>query len=285
MHRAAHCLLPSPAVPDSTALLLRACRPADRAPPEPCCLHRGSRHQDRSARSCRRRFRGRALRSSMPSRFKWSRIPMGGMRRTGQGRRAGASKSWRVKCATGCSGRRRQPRMRATSPWATRRMTWWKRSSMRVLQGSDPDGLRGIPLRRGPYVRPLLRCTREQVVEYLGIPWPGVARRSHESGYGFPAKPGAAPPGACLEERVPGLCDRSAESLEEARPYERSGTRTGLAPALASDEYAAFRSRQRSFFAAPVAVRAASLLLLYDRFRGARFSATAPLALPCSCAG
>ena len=39
---------------------------------------------------------------------------------------------------------------------------------MRVMQGSGVHGLRGIPSRRGPFFRPMLDCTRRQVLEYLG---------------------------------------------------------------------------------------------------------------------
>ncbi len=45
---------------------------------------------------------------------------------------------------------------------------------MRVLQGSDVHGLRGIPARRGPFLRPMLGCTRRQVRDYLDSlrqPW------------------------------------------------------------------------------------------------------------------
>jgi tRNA(Ile)-lysidine synthetase-like protein len=38
---------------------------------------------------------------------------------------------------------------------------------MRVIQGSDVHGLRGIAPRRGPFIRPMLGCTRKQVVAYL----------------------------------------------------------------------------------------------------------------------
>ncbi len=38
---------------------------------------------------------------------------------------------------------------------------------MRVLQGSDVHGLRGIPARRGIFLRPLLACAREEVISYL----------------------------------------------------------------------------------------------------------------------
>ena len=45
---------------------------------------------------------------------------------------------------------------------------------MRTMQGSDVHGLRGIPARRGPFLRPMLGCSRAQVLAYLdslGQPW------------------------------------------------------------------------------------------------------------------
>ncbi|HEY9593282.1 MAG TPA: tRNA lysidine(34) synthetase TilS, partial [Spirochaetia bacterium] len=45
---------------------------------------------------------------------------------------------------------------------------------MRVLSGADVEGLRGIAPRRGPFLRPLLRCSRAEVIAYLrslGQPW------------------------------------------------------------------------------------------------------------------
>jgi len=45
---------------------------------------------------------------------------------------------------------------------------------MRVMQGSDIHGLRGIPERRGLFLRPMLGCSRKQVLEYLDSlrqPW------------------------------------------------------------------------------------------------------------------
>ena len=38
---------------------------------------------------------------------------------------------------------------------------------MRLLQGSDVHGLRGIPVLRGPFLRPLLRCSRAEVLQFL----------------------------------------------------------------------------------------------------------------------
>ena len=45
---------------------------------------------------------------------------------------------------------------------------------MRLLRGAGTRGLAGIPPVRGPYVRPLLGCTRSQVLDYLrahALPW------------------------------------------------------------------------------------------------------------------
>ncbi|HVO37608.1 MAG TPA: tRNA lysidine(34) synthetase TilS, partial [Spirochaetia bacterium] len=38
---------------------------------------------------------------------------------------------------------------------------------MRVIQGSDAAGLAGIPAVRGRFIRPLLSCSRRQVIDYL----------------------------------------------------------------------------------------------------------------------
>lgn len=38
---------------------------------------------------------------------------------------------------------------------------------LRVGRGAGLEGVKGIPLRRGPLVRPLLECTRQQVEEFL----------------------------------------------------------------------------------------------------------------------
>lgn len=40
---------------------------------------------------------------------------------------------------------------------------------MRLFQGGLLQGLGGIPPRRGPIVRPLLACTREEVLDYLSV--------------------------------------------------------------------------------------------------------------------
>src|SRR5262245_19723142 len=45
---------------------------------------------------------------------------------------------------------------------------------MRLLEGAGPRGLAGIPIRRGPVIRPLLEVDRAAVLAYLaahGLPW------------------------------------------------------------------------------------------------------------------
>ncbi len=138
---------------------------------------------------------------------------------------------------------------------------------MRVLQGSDPDGLRGIPLRRGPYVRPLLRCTREQVVEYLGSLGQAWREDPTNQDTGFLRNRVRHFLVPVLRKEFPGyvtglltLSKKLAHTSDLARqqasllPWRSEGAGFSIAPEI--------------FFAAPVAVRAASLLLLYDRFRG-----------------
>ena len=138
---------------------------------------------------------------------------------------------------------------------------------MRVLQGSDAAGLRGIPLRRGPIVRPLLSRTRSDVLAYLES-----RKLSHRT------DPSNADP-AMLRNRIRGLL---IPLLSERFP----GYRTGLLAlarksALVTDM---LRERARAipwkrtakgfsvpvdlFFSLAPAVRSFSLLSLSDALRG-----------------
>ena len=38
---------------------------------------------------------------------------------------------------------------------------------MRIIRGTGPKGLEGIPVSRSRYIRPLLNCTREELIDYL----------------------------------------------------------------------------------------------------------------------
>jgi tRNA(Ile)-lysidine synthase len=138
---------------------------------------------------------------------------------------------------------------------------------MRVLQGSGVEGLRGIPLRRGPFFRPLLHCTRDQVIEYLSAlsqDWREDLTNSDT---------------AILRNRVRHLI---VPVLRESFPGYRAGLltmRERLVPV--SDLVRAqaallpwrksgggFTMPRADFFSSPAAVRACSLLQLYDSFRG-----------------
>lgn len=138
---------------------------------------------------------------------------------------------------------------------------------MRVLQGSDAAGLRGIPLRRGPIVRPLLSLTRSDVLSYL-----------HSRSLSHRTDLTNVDP-AMLRNRIRGLL---IPLLSERFP----GFKTGLLAlarksALVTDmlrEHARAIPWKRTakgfsipvdlFFSLPSAVRSFSLLRLSDALRG-----------------
>jgi tRNA(Ile)-lysidine synthase len=139
---------------------------------------------------------------------------------------------------------------------------------MRVIQGSDVEGLAGIPLRRGPFVRPLLGCTRAQVREYLRDRHLAWREDSTNLDPRF------------LRNRVRNLL---MPVLENDFPGYRTGLLTlarklGSAADVVRAESAqlawvpaegGFSIGVKAFFAAPPAVRVSSLLTLYDQFRRA----------------
>ena len=137
---------------------------------------------------------------------------------------------------------------------------------MRVLQGSGVDGLRGIPLRRGPFFRPLLRCTRAQVIDYLG----SLSQEWREDLTNRDT--------AMLRTRVRHLL---IPVLRESFPGYRAGLltmRRRLVPVseLVRSQAAllpwrksggGFTMARARYFSTPQSVRACSLLQLYDSFR------------------
>jgi tRNA(Ile)-lysidine synthase len=139
---------------------------------------------------------------------------------------------------------------------------------MRVIQGSDAEGLAGVPLRRGPFVRPLLRCSRAQVQEFLSTR--NLRWREDPSNRDI----------RFLRNRVRSLL---LPVLERDFPGYRTGMLTlarklgNTAEVVRSDAARlawlpvddGFAIAAETFIAAPAAVRAASLLQLYDRFRRA----------------
>jgi tRNA(Ile)-lysidine synthase len=137
---------------------------------------------------------------------------------------------------------------------------------MRVIQGSDAEGLAGMPLRRGPFVRPLLRCTREQAREYL-----------RERNLSWRDDPSNVDP-RFLRNRVRSLL---MPVLERDFPGYRTGMLTlarklgsaaeviraeaGKLSWIAAD--GGYTIDGKAFFSVAPAVRASSLLRLYDTFR------------------
>ena len=137
---------------------------------------------------------------------------------------------------------------------------------MRVLAGADVDGFRGIPLRRGPFIRPLLRCTRAEVVAYLRSldqPWREDPSNADTRFLRNRVRHSLVP---LLEEKFPGyrvgLLSLSrkltlAADLVIGEAARLSWKRTGQGFSLPADE----------FFAISPSVRARSLLDLYDRMK------------------
>jgi tRNA(Ile)-lysidine synthase len=139
---------------------------------------------------------------------------------------------------------------------------------MRVLQGAGVDGLRGIPLRRGPFFRPLIHCTRAQVLDYLS---------SLSQGWREDATNADT---AMLRNRVRHLL---LPVLRESFPGYRAGLLTMRRRLLPVSEMVraeaallpwekngdGFAIARAAFYAAPPAARACSLLDRYDSFRGA----------------
>jgi len=138
---------------------------------------------------------------------------------------------------------------------------------MRVLQGSDPDGLRGIPMRRGLCIRPLLRCTREQVLEYLALRDQGWREDPTNRDTGFLRSRVRHVLVPVLRKEFPGFVT-GLLSLSKKLGYAGDLAREQASRLPWRSESRGFSIDVEAFFAAPPAVRASSLLPLYDRFRG-----------------
>ncbi len=146
---------------------------------------------------------------------------------------------------------------------------------MRVLQGAGEHGLTGMPVRRGSLLRPLLACTRKDVVAYLasrGQPWRVDETNEDPSFLRNRIRQSLVP---VLEESFGGyrggllsmarrltLVRDLVDTQAAAIPWRSLGT--------------AFVVDREAFVATPPAARASSLLALYDRIR----SSHAPRRLP-----
>ena len=137
---------------------------------------------------------------------------------------------------------------------------------MRVLQGSGAEGLRGITPRRGPFIRPLLSCTRAEILLYLesiGQDWREDSSNSDERFLRNGVRHTVVP---ALQRVFPGwrsglraLSRKLALAADvvglqaDALPWRREGSRYSIEKAALG--------------AALPAVRMRSLLDIYDRFR------------------
>jgi tRNA(Ile)-lysidine synthetase-like protein len=138
---------------------------------------------------------------------------------------------------------------------------------MRVLQGSDAEGLAGIRPRSGRLVRPLLAFSRREVLDYLAGRGSGYRTDETNADPRFlrNAIRGRVIP--VLRETVPGFetgllsMSRKLARLE-AFLKEETGRRLAWEPVPGS-----FRVDFGAFFREPAAVRAQSLFTLFDRLR------------------
>jgi tRNA(Ile)-lysidine synthase len=93
---------------------------------------------------------------------------------------------------------------------------------MRLLRGSGPAGLAGMPQRRGPLVRPLLGCSRKSLVRYAesrGLVWwddPANADPRHLRSW----IRGTLLPQ--LEERLPDVSSRVRQASRHAASHRRA---------------------------------------------------------------
>ena len=138
---------------------------------------------------------------------------------------------------------------------------------MRVLQGSDAEGLAGIALRRGPFVRPLLRCSRESVIAYLeseGQEWRLDSTNADMRFYRNRVRHALIP---VLREMFPG--HRAGLLAFSAKQAMTAGFVRSLADRMPwRSESSGFSISADAFYGMPPAVRARSLLDLYDRICG-----------------
>ena len=146
---------------------------------------------------------------------------------------------------------------------------------MRVLQGSGAHGLRGIPARRGPFMRPMLACTRPQVMQYLqslGQAWCEDASNDDTSILRNRVRHRLVP---VLDAEFPGfrtgLLVLSRKLALSADLVSRLGRRLHWAKSGTG-----FSIDQAEFLSAHPSVRMWALLRLYDRFAPAK----APSRLP-----
>ncbi len=138
---------------------------------------------------------------------------------------------------------------------------------MRVITGSGPEGLSGIAVRRGMYVRPLLSVSRAEVLRYLSARGVGFRTDSTNADIRFLRNRIRSVVIPALESAYPGFREGLASmagKLRLSRDLVSSMTRDRLKWKEADGTY---RLEEAQFLSAPAALRAHSLMELYDRTR------------------
>jgi tRNA(Ile)-lysidine synthetase-like protein len=138
---------------------------------------------------------------------------------------------------------------------------------MRVIQGSGPAGLSGIALKRGKVIRPMLGCTRSEILGYLESKRLSYRSDSTNSETAFLRNRIRSVLIPVLDASFPGfrtglLSMARKLSILDAFVEQEAGKR--LSWKKVGD---GFRIERKVFFEAPPALRAASLLSLYDALR------------------
>jgi tRNA(Ile)-lysidine synthetase-like protein len=138
---------------------------------------------------------------------------------------------------------------------------------MRIIQGSGPSGLSGIALKRGRVVRPMLGITRREILRYLKSKGLSYRTDSTNSDAAFlrnrvrsilvPVLDGSFPGYRKGLLSLAGKFSIFSEFIDQEAdlrlPWKEAGN--------------GFEIGWKTFFSAPPALRAASLLSLYDRLR------------------
>lgn len=138
---------------------------------------------------------------------------------------------------------------------------------MRVIQGSGPAGLSGIALKRGRVIRPMLDCTRSEILDYLESKQLSYRSDSTNIETAFLRNRIRSVLIPVLDASFPGfrtglLSMARKLSVLHAFVEEEAGKRLPWKKAGNG-----FVIERQVFFQAPPALRAVSLLSLYDTLR------------------
>ncbi len=136
---------------------------------------------------------------------------------------------------------------------------------MRIIQGSGPAGLSGISVRRGVFVRPLLSVMRSEILEYLESRKLGYRIDSTNSEMGFLRNRIRAELIPALQNTYPGFRSGLLSLSRKLSLFNGYLMREAAARLPWSESKNGFRIKSEEFFTAPAALRAQSLLALFDR--------------------